>query len=294
MNIIKKECIYPIVVPTTIYIDRYGNQNSFVEMNPSIYITEEGEYTILVRTVNYLKYQNKSFTIYGDSSRSIYGIIRGKMQNGRLDLDNCVIKDLNVKYNVPTGYSLWYGVEDIRFINCNEVLACIPEANNSTPCIFKGVLNDNVLTAFEKCSPYSCEKNWMPYSCDFQKVVYSVSPFIIKSILKDDKEEIELSSAQKVDLEGWHGSSNGIDLFGEQLFLIHSNEDRVYNRWLIFNPNTKTITYSKKFVFLKDSYFEFTCSLAKYNHKIYVGLGVNDNRAYIVELCVEEVIRLFY
>jgi hypothetical protein len=294
MNIIKKDCIYPIVIPTTIYTDKYGNQNSFVEMNPSIYITEEGEYTILVRTVNYLKYKNKSFTIYGNSSRSIYGIIRGKITNNTLDLDNCVVKELDVRYNIPTGYSLWYGVEDIRFINNTEVLACIPEANNSTPCIFKGILTDNILTSFEKCNPNSCEKNWMPYSSESPKVVYSVSPFIIKSILNDDKEEIELSDCQKVDLQGGHGSSNGVDLFGEQLFLIHFNEDRVYNRWLIFNPNTKTITYSKKFVFLKDSYFEFTCSLTKYNNNIYVGLGVNDNRAFIVKLCIEEIIRLFY
>jgi hypothetical protein len=294
MNIIKKEYIYPIVIPTQIYIDKYGNQNSFVEMNPSIYITEDGDYIILVRTVNYLKYQNKSFTIYGDSSLSIYGIIRGKMRNNKLDLDNCYVTELDVKYNVPIGYSLWYGVEDIRFINSTEVLACIPEANNSTPCIFKGVLSDNVLSSFEKCSPNHCEKNWMPYSGGFQKVVYSVSPFVIKSILSDDKEQIELSDSQKIDLHGWHGSTNGVDIFGEQLFLIHSNEDRVYNRWLIFNTTTKTITYSKRFVFLKDSYFEFTCSLAKYGNKVYVGLGVNDNKAFIVELCIEEIIRLFY
>ena len=98
---------------------------------------------------------------------------------------------------------------------------------------------------------------------DEQKIVYSVSPFVIKSVLKDDRDEIYLSSEQQQkELKWLHGSSNGIDLFGSKLFLIHINEDRVYDRWLLFNPKTKIINYSNRFVFIKDSYSEFTCSLA--------------------------------
>lgn len=291
--IIHKDSVYPIIIPTNIYIDKYGNQNSFVEMNPSIFIADNGEYTILVRTVNYLKYQNKSFTIYGDSSKSLYSIIRGNIIDDKLDLDNSEVKILDIKYNIPRYWSLWYGVEDIRFINNSTVLACIPECNNSNPCIFSGILSGNVLTSFEKCNPNNTEKNWMPYISDEQKIVYSVCPFVIKSVLKDDRDEIYLSSEQQEELKGWHGSSNGIDLFGSKLFLIHINEDRVYNRWLLFNPKTKTINYSNRFVFIKDSYSEFTCSLAMYNNKIYVGLGVNDNKAYIVKLSVDEIKNLF-
>jgi hypothetical protein len=294
MNIIKKENIYPIIIPTKIYSDRFGNQNSFIEMNPSIFINEDGTFFILVRTVNYLKYKNKAFTIYGDSSRSIYYIIRGQIQNNIIDLDNSIVKELDVKYNIPRGYSLWYGVEDIRFINNNEVLACIPECNNSSPCIFKGILNDNILTSFVKCSPNQVEKNWMPYMYGEQMVIYSVSPFIIKSILNDNKEEIVLTDQQKNELSGWHGSSNGIDFLEKKLFLIHTNEDRVYNRWLVFNPKTKTVNYSKRFVFFKDSYFEFTCSLAKYNDNIYVSVGVNDNKAFIVTIQQNEIVKLFF
>jgi hypothetical protein len=294
MSVIKKDNVYPLVIPTTLYHDRFGNMNSFVEMNPSIFINEDGTFIILVRTVNYLKYQNKSFTIYGDSSRTIYNIIRGQIKDNNFDLDYCDVKRLEVRYNIPTGWSLWYGVEDIRFINNNEVLACIPECNNSSPCIFKGILRDNILTSFEKCSPNQVEKNWMPYTLsDKHKVIYSVSPFIIKSVLTDDREEIILSEETKNALKNWHGSSNGIDLFGEKLFLIHSNEDIVYNRWLLFNPETKTVKYSKKFVFLKHSYSEFTCSLAIYNNKIFVGLGINDNKAYIIELNQTEISNLF-
>ena len=303
INIIKKEHIFPININTQTYKDRFGNHNSFVEMNPSIYISEDGSYTILVRTVNYLKYPNNRFTVYGYNSSSIYSIMRGKIDNDTFNLDNYDIKPLDIQYNIPTQPSLWSGVEDLRFIDNNKIIACIPECNNGSPCIFSAFLKNNILSSFEKCSPNIIEKNWMPYihntpkiiySVSPSKIIYSVSPFIIKSILEDDKKEIMLQKEQLNELSGWHGSSNGIDFIADsKLFLIHKNEDRVYSRWLLFNPDTHKVSYSKKFVFIKDSYIEFTCSLAAYKNNIYVGLGVNDNRAYIVHVLCEEVQKLF-
>ena len=291
MNIINKKHIFPVIVPTEQYQDRFGNQNSYIEMNPSLYIKDDGSFIILVRTVNYLKYKNKSFTIYGNSSNSIYSIMRGQLEDGQMILDNCDVRRLDVKYNIPHQWSLWYGIEDVRFVDDVTVLACIPECNNSNPCIFKGTLTDNVLTSFEKCSPSQIEKNWMPY--EPSKVIYSVSPFIIKSIVEDDREEIPLSEADKRELEGWHGSSNGIDFNGDKLFLIHKNNERVMNRWLLLNEETKSVRYSKEFVFFKDSYFEFTCSLAKYEDRIWASIGVNDNKAFIVEMSQDEIMKLF-
>ena len=136
MNIINKKHIFPVIVPTEYYQDRFGNQNSYVEMNPSLYIKGDGSFIILVRTVNYLKYMNKSFTVYGNSSKSIYSIMRGKLEEGQMNLDKCDIKQLKVEYNMPQKWSLWYGVEDVRFIDDVTVLVCIPECNDSSPCIF--------------------------------------------------------------------------------------------------------------------------------------------------------------
>ena len=292
MNIIGKEHIFPIILKNTYYEDRFGNKNSFIEMNPSLYISEDGSYTILVRTINYLKYPNNKFTVYGNKSTSIYSIMRGKI-NDSFNLDDYDIQPLDVQYNIPTSASLWNGVEDIRFITDKIIIACIPECNDGSPCIFGGILNDNKLSSFIKCNPNVTEKNWMPYIHEKPKVIYSVSPFIIKSIIEDDREEIKMSEDKIIDLSGWHGSSNGIDFRNSKLFLIHKNEDRVYNRWLLFNPNTKEVIYSKKFVFFKDSYLEFTCSLAIYNDKFYISVGVNDNKAYIVEILQAEIMKLF-
>lgn len=300
MNIIGKEHIFPIIIKTQCYKDRFGNQNSLIEMNPSLYISDDGSYTILVRTVNYLKYPNNEFTVYGIKhpepythvSDSRYIIMRGKI-NDTFNLDDCDIQLLDTQYNVTPSLSLWSGVEDIRFITDKIVIACIPECNNGIPCIFGAALTNNTLSSFTKCSPNMGEKNWMPYIHERPKVIYSVSPFIIKSIVEDDREEIKMSDEQINELSGWHGSSNGIDSRNSKLFLIHKTEDRVYNRWLLFNPNTKEVSYSKKFVFFKDSYLEFTCSLAKYNDKFYISVGVNDSSAYIVEVLYAEIMKLF-
>ena len=302
MNIIGKEHIFPIILKTIYYEDRFGNINGFIEMNPSLHISDDGSYIILVRIVNYLKYPNNKFTVYGfihpkpytHVSDSKYIIIRGTIDAPAIfNLDNYDVQPLDIEYNIPASLSMWTGIEDIRFITDKVVIACIPECNDGTPCIFGAVLKDNTLTSFIKCNPNVTEKNWMPYIDEKPKVIYSISPFIIKSIVEDDKEEIILSEEKICDLSGWHGSSNGIDFRNSKLFLIHRNEDRVYSRWLLFNPITKEVSYSKKFVFFKDSYIEFTCSLAKYNDKIYVSLGVNDNKAYIIEVLQAEIMKLF-
>ena len=71
--------------------------------------------------------------------------------------------------------------------------------------------------------------------------------------------------------------------------IIHKNKDRVWNRWLVFNPDTKEVKYSNEFVFFKDSYFEFVCSLVHFKGRIFVSIGVNDNKAFIIELDINIV-----
>lgn len=294
MNIIQKDQIYPILISTTQYEDKYGNQNSYVEMNPTLFIEKDGSYTILVRTVNYRKYKDKSFTVYGNVSNTEYKILRGKIQGDSFEMDKVSISSMNVQYNIPQTFSLWYGVEDIRFVSKDTVLACIPECNNSVPCIFQGKLYNNILTEFVKCEPSGPEKNWMPFEWKSrQSVIYSLSPFIIKDILTTTQETQLLSSEKQYHLEGWHGSSNGIPFYGGILFLIHKNEERVYNRWLYYNPETQEIQLSNKFVFFRDSYLEFTCSLSEYEKMFYVGLGVNDSQAYIIKLHESSIFEFF-
>ena len=246
-------------------------------MNPSIHI-EGNSVIILVRTVNYSKYKNNNFTVFEPLSNSIYYVLKGSLTNGKLQVGTP--SKLEVNYNIPIYPSYWKGLEDIRFITATDVLATIPEGNlGGNPCIFRGKLIGNTITEFTKCEPSSVEKNWMPYSTE--KVIYSLYPFVIKSIDSNDLQTLPIKDER---LNGFHGSSNGIEYGENTLFLIHKNSERVYHRWLVFNYKDNTIQLSEPFVFFHASYIEFTCSLASYGSSILVSLGVNDNKAFIVEV----------
>ena len=278
MSVFPTLSTYPILLPTQDFTDRFGNYNSYVEMNPSIHI-EGNAVTILVRTVNYSKYKNNNFTVFENQSNSIYYIIKGTLNNGKLNLGTA--SKLEVNYSIPIYPSYWKGLEDIRFISATDILATIPEGNpGGNPCIFRGKLAENTIRELKKCEPSKVEKNWMPYSTN--KVIYSLYPFVIKSIDFNDLQSLPIKDER---LNGFHGSSNGIE-FGENItiFLIHKNIERVYHRWLVFNYKDNTIMLSDPFVFFNSSYIEFTCSLAKYATSIFVSLGVNDNKAFIVEV----------
>jgi hypothetical protein len=281
MRVIPKKSITPIFVPGTLYTDRFGNTNQYVEMNPAFWISSSGVFTILVRTVNYLKYKGNQFTVYGSSSRSIYHIVKGHIEDGPLSLDEAETSLLDVKVDVPTYPSLWYGLEDIRFVSETEVLACVPEMNEGRPGLFKATLNSRTISEFQPCRPSYQEKNWMPFGVN--KVLYSVCPFHVKSIQEDVRQEVPLSDAQKRELEGWHGSSNGIPWCEGTLFLIHKNQERVYHRWLFYD-NKQRIEISDPFVFFRESVLEFVCSLVEHKGRLFVSIGVNDNKAFVLEL----------
>lgn len=289
VRVIHKHAICPIIVPTEQYIDCYGNQNSYIVMNPSLVIQPDGTYICMVRTVNYLKYKNKAFKIYGKASNSLYTILRGKLRDSTFQIDDAEIHSCNVQYNIPTASSLWYGIEDIRWIDERTILACIPECNQSVPCIFQGTFDEstNTCTNFEKCSPSHYEKNWMPFgngNSNSNGVIYSVSPFVVKDCVEDTRTTIPISEELLVELEGFHGSTNGIqEEDGGFLFLIHKNiSSQVVHKWLRYNPMTNVVSCSESFVFFPGSYIEFPCSLSAVDSKLFIGLGVNDNQAMIV------------
>ena len=298
MLIFPKKDVIPIIVPEMCFVDKYNDMNSYVEMNPSLFIDENGYFTILVRCVNYKKFKSRNFTLYESVSNSIYYKITGQIHNNeKLDLETCNYEILNSNYNLPKFPSYWKGMEDIRFINNKELLVNIPELHpGGKPTILKAELINNEITNFVSCEPnITDEKNWMPYYDNKEdRVIYSLNPFVIKSIEKDDKEIIEIDETIKENLKGFHGSSNGIILSKyERLFLVHLNKEFITHRWLIFNIKSKSILLSDEFVFFRNSYIEFTCSLSKYNDRVFVSMGLNDNKAYLIEVTNKDIISSF-
>jgi len=295
MLIFPKKDIIPIIIPKLCFADKYNDINSYVEMNPSMHIDENGNTQILVRCVNYKKYSLREYILYGSISHSIYYTLEGKINDSnKVDIENFDYTLLEYDYNLPIYPCFWKGLEDIRYIDKNTILVNVPELDQcGKPSIFKAEIHNNRVQNFISCKPNNnVEKNWMPYiSENINKVIYSLHPFIIKSIDDDDFEEIEVSENIKNELEGFHGSTNGIELNKyERLFLIHINKEKTLHRWLLFHTSSKNVVISEEFVFFKNTCIEFNCSLNKYNDRIFITIGVNDCKAFIIETTYEDIL----
>jgi len=295
MNLFPIVSANPIYVPQKQFVDRFGNANAYVAMNPSLYIDQEGQITLLVRRVNYRKFQDKQFILYEPKSISSYVVLKGSMLDTNIP-NTMTCDELKSIWSAdqPSYTTYWLGMEDIRFCcNPTTLLLTVPEKNPSgQPCIFQGLLQGSTVKSIIRCEPSRIEKNWMPYmeSDGSTKVIYSVVPFQIKTIHTDETTTIALSEELTQTLEGYHGSTNGIcykDTW--RLFLIHINKERTYHKWLLYNPETKTVRASKEFVFFQYSSIEFPCSLCEYKDTLYVSLGINDDCAQILTLKKSDV-----
>lgn len=294
LNIISKKNVHPIILPILSFTDIYGQFNAYFEMNPSINIDKDGNVIILVRNVDYRIFAKNKFTIYNNPTNSLYIKMTGKIdEEENINLENFTLENINYNYPLPKYSSFWTGMEDIRFINSSDLLITIPELNPSgNPCIFKGILSNNQIHSFIQCFPNTIEKNWMPFTNKNgdSSVIYSLSPFIIKSIESDDFVEIKLNENISYDLKDYHGSTNGIQYKDNcYLFLIHVSREKSYHRWLEYNIFTNEVNISKEFVFFQYSYIEFSTSLCFFKNRIFVSLGVNDMKAFIIELSLTEI-----
>jgi hypothetical protein len=282
---------YPLICPQITFKDRFGNQNAFIEMNPAIWYDEATElWTVLVRGVNYRKFIKSSFTMYHNPSHSVYWIAQGK------DLNNLEFRELKYEYgSLPRYGTYWNGVEDIRFLDRNTIIACVPQLNpGGSPALFKAVINRQdssdhaLLHSFQPLEPHvRPEKNWLPFPGG-HVVLYSCSPLAIKALETDTIQEIPCSPNVQEELKGYHGSTNGVKLGSEWLFLVHKNNHdnggRTVHRWLWISEDFLNIRVSDPFTFFNHSYIEFPCGLVYKDNTLYVSLGVNDDKAYILHI----------
>jgi hypothetical protein len=281
-----------LVGPERYYIDRYGLPNSYYDCNPSLFINNDGSITILLRQINYKKFSNKTFVLGENKSISKYVIMTGS------NISN--LQTFPIAYDwgtFPKYGSYWEGMEDIRFITEDSLLVTVPERNNNgNPCLFLAKLQvldskNYSIKLLKQLQPCIIEKNWMPYQHNNNnQVIYSLSPFVIKSLTLDDGKEISIDSKTQTILQGYHGSTNGIPFQGELLFLIHKYTNKSEHRWLKFNPDTLNVQISSPFTFYANSYIEFPCSLVMYNNIIYVSLGINDCQAVILSIIPKDIL----
>lgn len=292
-----KKSIYPIILPQRFYIDRFGNPNAYIETSPSMNIDNKGNVKILVRLINYRKYYNRQTIIYENLSNSIYVLLSGKIEEKKpFDLDTFAVSNIEYKYNIPVYPTSWKGIEDIQFIDSNSILAVIPECNvKGNPSMFHAKIDNNKIYSFTECKPNIIERCWMSY-VDKNKnafVIYILDPFIIKNVHNSTTRKINLPDAKSVILKNYLGSTNGIQYINNYyLFLIHTDRERTYHRWLLFDLVMDDIQLSQEFVFFNHSYVEHPISLCKLDNRIFVSLGVNDDKAFIIETTIDTINQL--
>jgi hypothetical protein len=270
--------IFPLHCPEIKITNRLGFPDSYVPMNPALYIDIKGNFILLIRMVNYRKFSDLSFFIAENSSNSKYMILRGEnieMLMPQLDK----ISPLGVKYDNNKVYqTYWKGVEDIRFINSDKILVTIPELHpHGVPSVFSAQLCGNTIAKITSLTKSDLpEKNWMPIA-GTDMVIYQLYPFIIKNIISG--ETITLSSMEI--LKDYHGSTNSVIHNSKHIFIIHKGKE---HRWIMLNQDFTNFSISPPFTFFANTYIEFCCSLSKYHNDLYIALGVNDKEAYIISV----------
>lgn len=283
MKLFPIRTVRPLILEPKRFQDRFGQPNAYLDMNPSLFIDASGEATVLIRRVNYRKFQDKSFTIYEQQAKSEYLVLKGHI---RQPFCTFFVEPL-VAVLPPTYPTYWRGLEDIRFINETTVLATIPECHpKGHPALFQGTRKGNRIEDLRLLAPNEKpEKNWMPFG---DQVVYSVDPLQTKGIRDSSLSPLQTEDLKPEGLKGYHGSTNGIPWLGGWLFLIHVNRERTVHRWLWMSgcgsAISTTVAYSEEFVFFAHSYIEFPCSLCEYENTLFVSLGLNDDTAFVLEL----------
>lgn len=280
--ILVKERILPILVPSCPRIREARNR--FRETNPAIWVTDgsRGSFIGVIRLVSYIKFPNGEFECWTYPVRSLYVGFEGILDRP----DEWVFTPLETDYGE---YSVcerthWTGVEDLRFEDDEHLVGVIPElAEDGQPRLFR-IRYDRAahrLRILESLPRFQAmEKNWMPFGLVGQ-YLYSVSPFrIFNSGKGAGLDTIPIDPSILPSLDGYHGSTNGIEWrpHGSWLFLIHKGRE---HRFLHFQPPS-TVVVSRPFVLFSTSHIEFPLSLSYVQGLLWIALGVNDEYAFLI------------
>jgi hypothetical protein len=169
-------------------------------------------------------------------------------------------------------------------------------SNNEKECNYKS----QKILKYEKSK--NIEKNWMPFkNLEDNKIyiIYSVYPLIIleeENVSNDEIVYKEILNVEHEELKNARGTSNGILLNNENIFIIHKKNQNVndyLNGFMILENkypfNLKSNTKFTKFI-NKD--IEFPNGLSMYNDKLLISMGIDDCNAGIILTDVDYITTL--
>ncbi len=194
-------------------------------------------------------------------------------------------------------------IEDCRLVMVEGVLFAIATIfNRSAGTNFMSLVrlgDDARISGFVTLlSPYNrpWEKNWMPIVCGRTlHLIYSCRPVVVVTLdfagntmvtrqVEDGPEE----------LAGWSGSSQGCEIDGSTLCVLHrkvyrADRMRYSHRFVMFDGDLRISAMSAPFIFQQDG-VEFCAGMTRVHDRLIMSYGVEDAAAMVGSLSVEEAL----
>jgi len=282
--------------------------------NPSIIALENGDYCLNVREVSYsfdIKANYYHFKDTIDTHNHLLYIKQEDIDNIRTEhhtinpaiVDNIISEDttglIEIYPNQVTGF------EDVRLIEFKNAIWCVCTCRLTNPA------GDNEIVLFKLNSEYKmekilrlkgyednrCQKNWTPFVENNELyILYSSEPTII---LKPDLETGQCEIIKKIettyDYSRYRGSSQLLPYNNGYLYIIHEvtfrDNRRYYLHRFVFMDSNHKIQQVSPIFYLVNKTIEFVSGMS-YDHlkqNVYITLGYEDKKAYLVKLAITEI-----
>lgn len=265
--------------------------NEYKSSSMSLYI-DNGNLIGIQRFVNYSLHSSGSYTIRAEDNKV-------RTINHLVTLGDNLEITSRKEIESPKGTydSLIKGLEDIRFIDRNTLIAVSNEYNSKKiPELCYIELKDDKITKLLPLrinGEIKTEKNWLPIIINDGKIqfIYSYHPFIIYSF-DPSENQLKKIHEQKTSLymKNMRGSAAPIPYRNGHLILIHSVHyalPRKYYHQFLYLVNNE-LHVSEFFVFKKPA-IEYCIGMVQYNNNLLLCYSSDDNSTEIMSIPLSAV-----
>jgi len=276
----------------------FETPQNYVQTSSSM-IKTGNSYLMNVRVVNYTIADNGSYII-----RDPHNIVRTR--NFLVFLGKELYTISVVELIDESGIKLLdnpriCGLEDVRLID-DESLFCTRVDVNGTPSIFHCLFKKNgVITNCKHINmggPLRCEKNWMPFKCDENKLhfIYTCDPLVLCQLENNNVTRVIESNMSSLRVDEFRGSAPPIRYNDGWLFTVHqvhhAGKRKYYHR-LVWTKEFKEYKYSKLFTFETPN-IEFNLSICYNGFEILMVYSVEDTGTHIAHVSNSTVHKMLF
>lgn len=263
--------------------------------NPSIAADGDG-FRMIVRTANY-DLAGGQYHLY-DGSDEVRTLNYVAYLDGGLAVRD-VAPLVDASHGPPRFDTLVLGYEDCRLIEIDGrwyALATVRDRNPTMVCEIALLALDggriDVVSVLPGPTPGRHEKNWMPFDAGGSElgIVYSCDPtMVLRCDPRSGRVEPLAETRPPEALGDWRGGSQGIEVAGGRLFVIHEafgmHARRAYAHRLVLFDDERVAAASRRFTFT-GAPIEICAGMARRGSELVLSFGVADCHA-LLAVCDE-------